>query len=200
MDIVEQSDNELLYMVRCGSKEAFDLLQYKYQKVIKKFITEYFNDFYIYGLDIEDIIQECLITFYESLFCFNEDKGMFYSYVMKSVKYRVYDLIKVSLSVKNNGFNYATTELEFENDNSYHNVERYGVDFEETNPNNYFVLRETLSSIFGENSNLSKEEKLIISLKVMGYTIEEIAAKTNLGRKRVEYIIKLAKVKIKEVV
>ena len=132
MDIVEQSDNELLYMVRCGSKEAFDLLQYKYQKVIKKFITEYFNDFYIYGLDIEDIIQECLITFYESLFCFNEDKGMFYSYVMKSVKYRVYDLIKVSLSVKNNGFNYATTELEFENDNSYHNVERYGVDFEET--------------------------------------------------------------------
>ena len=34
MNAIEQSDNELIYMIRCGSKEAFDLLSYKYEKII----------------------------------------------------------------------------------------------------------------------------------------------------------------------
>lgn len=199
MYTIEQSDNELIYMIRCGSNEAFDLLSNKYSAIIKKYITEFHSDIYIYGCDIEDAIEECFITFYEALFCFVEGKGSFYSYVINSVRFKIYDLIKISLSSRNLGFNYLTADLRYPCENSgFRNIENFSNLDEETHPINHFLLKETTNNLFGDNSILAKEEKTVLSLKVMGYSIEEIAQKLRINRKRVEYIIKGAKNKIKD--
>ena len=200
MNAIEQSDNELIYMIRCGSKEAFDLLSYKYEKIIGKYVYENFKDSYIYGYDIDDVIQECFITFYDVLYCFNEDKGAFYSYVIQSIRYRIYDLIKSSLSSKKSGFNYLTLDLlNDESLSNIKNIELYGNECEETHPINNFILKETACSIFGDESLLLDLEKQVLSLKIMGYSIAEISRKLKINRKKVEYIIKISRKKVKQI-
>ena len=200
MNAIEQSDNELVYMIRCGSKEAFESLSYKYEKIIKKYIYDYFQDTYIYGFDLDDIMEECLITFYDVLFCFNERKGIFYTYVMQSIRFRIYDLIKFSFCSKNNGFNYVTSDLLcYDISNLAKNIDSYSRCDEESHPVNQYILRETTNVIFGENSNLLEIEKQILSLKVMGFSVNEISNKLNINRKRIEYIIRNAREKIKDI-
>ncbi len=200
-NIIEQQDSELLYMIRCGSYEAFQLLSYKYDKIIKKFITASFQNSYIYGYDIEDIIEECLITFYNVLFCFDENKGIFYSYVMKSIRYRIYDLIKSSMAGKNSGFNYSTAVLYHESeklDFTENNIEYYSINSDLFQPKNAFIIKETVNDILGDTSNLDKNEKIVVALRIMGYSIEEISQRINVNKKKVDYIIRNVKKKIKD--
>ena len=200
MIAIEHSDNELIYMIRCGSKEAFDLLSSRYEKIIRRFIYEYFQDTYIYGYDLDDILEECLITFYDVLFCFNEEKGIFYTYVIQSIRFRIYDLIKSSFSRKNTGFNYLTTELIcYDLGGSSKNLDAYSRNDEESHPIYQFILQETTNVIFGKNSNLLEIEKQILSLKVMGYSIIEISEKLDINRKKIEYIIKSAREKVRDI-
>lgn len=201
-NIIEQQDSELLYMIRCGSYEAFQLLSYKYDKIIKKFITSTLQDSYIYGYDIEDIIEECLITFYDVLFCFDENKGTFYPYVMQSVRYRIYDLIKMSMAGKNSGFNYSTSMLHRDSEKSNvldgNNIEYYAVDDDSFHPKNVFVIKETVTNILGDDSDLDKNERVVAALRIMGYSIEEIAKKINVNKKKIDYIVRNIKKKIKD--
>lgn len=200
MSEIEHSDNELIYMIRCGNKEAFDLLSIKYEKIIKKYVYDNFKDSYIYGYNVEDVIQECFITFYDVLYCFNEAKGYFYTYVIKSIKFKIYDIIKTCLRQRNNGFNYMTLDL-LDDDiiNNSKSIESYYNYDEHTHPINNFILKETANNIFGEKSVLDDVEKQVLSLKIMGYSIIEISKKLKINRKKVEYIVGNSRKKISQI-
>ena len=64
---------------------------------------------------------------------------------------------------------------------------------------NNFILKETACSIFGDESLLLDVEKQVLSLKIMGYSIAEISRKLKINRKKVEYIIKISREKVKQI-
>jgi DNA-binding CsgD family transcriptional regulator len=53
--------------------------------------------------------------------------------------------------------------------------------------------------IFGDESLLLDLEKQVLSLKIMGYSIAEISRKLKINRKKVEYIIKISREKVKQI-
>lgn len=198
MNTLKHSDGELIYMIRCGNQEAFQMFFNKYINIIRKYIISFLKDVHIYGIEYEDLVQECSLTFYDVLLSYNEDKGNFYIFLTQCVRYRLYDILKQVTGKKNVGFTYKTSTLSFEENEDYYDVEKFNLDEEITQPKNFYLLQETTLDILGDYSPLTKQEKTIVSLKIMGYSVAEIAKKIGKSRKNVDYIIRCCKKKIKD--
>lgn len=198
MNTVKHSDGELIYMIRCGNQEAFQIFFNKYINIIRKYIISFLKDVYIYGIEYEDLVQECSLTFYDVLLSYNEERGNFYLFLTQCIRYRLYDILKQVTGKKNVGFNYKTSTLSFEENEDCYNVDKFNLEEEMTQPKNYYLLQETTSEIFGNDSPLTQQEKIVTSLKIMGYSVMEIATKIGKSRKNVDYIIRCCKKKIKD--
>lgn len=83
------SDAELCDLARSGNDDAFNLLTFRYYKMLKKRVFEY-NRFRNSFLSEDDLFQLALIGFYNAVMNFDVSKGAFPSYVDIRVKGTIY--------------------------------------------------------------------------------------------------------------
>ena len=68
------NDYELVYLAQEQNETALYILRKKYQPIIQKISTKYFNMIRV-GLELSDIVQECSLAFEEAITKFNEQKN-----------------------------------------------------------------------------------------------------------------------------
>lgn len=67
------SDDELVYMMRCGSQEALNYLYQRYYKYVAKWIIP-FTTYHILGYEYEDYLQMAMMHFPLILDCYRDDQ------------------------------------------------------------------------------------------------------------------------------
>lgn len=122
MSDLRYNDNELLYLISQHNEAALELLLKKYTPLIKKRLSDY----KIKSRNYDDFYQECLITFFNTIQRFREEKnGIFNLYLDYAIKNKIKTLLKKE---QNYFYNVSLSEdLEYVCDNYQndkgHNIE-----------------------------------------------------------------------------
>ena len=170
MDYFKMNDYEVIYLIRCGSEEAREIMIEKYRKLISKNITSFhFKEEY------EDYFQEGLMVLVHSIDEFDEHKGPFPIFYNNNLVHRFIDLKKKKINRKNR---ITINNLILEETHS-----PYGVVEEE----------------YGFFNGLTEKEKDIIKLRCLNkYSVEYIAKKYDTDIKSIYNLIARIRKKIKE--
>lgn len=161
--------------------------------------------FYLVGGSQEDLFQEGMIGFLEACKHYDSNKGDYESSAFKNfailcIKRQILDAIKHANAKKNQPLNNYVSfnqknddnqEFELEFDSSYANY----VDFDpETIILNQETTNEQLKIL---KDNLSKTEKEVLELYLMGLSQSKIAVKLNKSVKQIDNTIQRIKKKVK---
>jgi len=113
MNYKQYNDYELIYMVRENDDYSRDLLYEKYTPIIRKIVSDYFNNFSCYGYDYDDFLQEAFISFQKALRYYDERKNcLFYSFAVMCIKRGLVSFCqRISCKQKNNSL-YNTVDLD----------------------------------------------------------------------------------------
>src|SRR5574344_1851803 len=110
----EYDDNYLLDLILEGDEEAKNILFKKYEGMIKNTAKKYIASCNNLGLDINDLIQEAMLTFNTVIYSFNKEKdNIFYTYLKVCIENKL-----LSLLIKSNRpkYNITTVPIVSEND------------------------------------------------------------------------------------
>lgn len=182
-------DNLLIYLVQSYNREALNILVEKYQKFIPAWVKEILSNLSISKeVDIDVIIDDVKYSIYKMIETYNQDKGIFYSYIKGAANNIVMNHLRGCK--KHSGYilsleyeideGYTLLDSLSSNDNMSKIIERYNMIEEVEN--------------FNEKINILKEdEKNIIKMKMQGYSKDEISNMTNTSIRKVNYLINKVK-------
>ena len=185
-------DERLLKKIKEGEDEAFEsvLSQHKGMiiSIIKRIDQFYASD---YKIDLNDMYQEATIALYEACKSYNDQGGAKFSTYAYTIIYRRL------LKFHQNYFKvYYNEGLSLDHERYDHQdivpSEHYYDD-----PVQMFLLKETMRHAQKIYDELSEMEKYILDLHDKNYTYKEIALKTGLKEKRIDYLLRKAKMRYK---
>lgn len=184
----EYNEEELLYLIHCGSEEAQERLFEKYFYRISSWVVPYCHYEYL-GFDKDDLVQIGMIHFETIMNSYRCDlNNNLYSYVKKSVIRKIVktiDFMKEDILYQNNIF------ISFD-EHAFGQIEGYYYkdvipDLNETyRPENRFIIKEhTLEYKKIFQSQTSSQEKEIMTYIRRGYTAQEISKILDISLKSV---------------
>lgn len=164
----EISDDFLICLYREGNQDAIDLLFERYHKFIYGIINDFFKTYNCY-VDYEEMYQEAMCIFLKCLDKYDVDNGCFYFFVRTSIERKM-----KSLYVKMKKYsNIISLDSSFYIDGKENRLD--------------YVCEEDKEYNYDDclNEILADEHKKIISLKLKGYTYEEIAMMLSMSKQSV---------------
>lgn len=174
MDYKDINDNELIVLAHEKNEDAINMLYDKYKPLINKKCSNYFKYVKNKGIEYNDLVQECLIGFEESIrnYDVNAD-ALFYTFASICMDRQIITLIKKANRDKNKFLNEAISiESCLEEDSSL-------LDRIEDNTNNPELgvigeveYQELYNKIIKELTNF---EECVFNLKLQGFDYDEIA-------------------------
>jgi RNA polymerase sigma factor (sigma-70 family) len=173
------SDEELLYLIRCGNEWAFEELYRKCEKMIWKIargIIAVPDDV----VDVENIVGECKYNFIPIIDKYREDlNANFKTYFMICIKHRIYSLLKKQWEYVEN---YPISFEEQVNDNKV--VFDYLKDPNALVPDKIMVVKEASTHYeVLTDKKLTQRERTIYHYLLLGYKTKDIAEILNISLK-----------------
>ncbi len=184
------NDNELIYLIRKGDKEAEKLLIEKYLYYIPAWLNNLLIDKKQLKNNLNEYINISLDVIYKCIECFRDEKGVFYSFASRAVINRMKNVL-----LKENKDNITQQYLV---DKNYEDKQFY-YDFpweEKPYYEEEFYLKEKLMEI-NNFSELSNNEKQVISLYLQGNSLSKISEMLKINIKSVYNYYYRAKTKLK---
>lgn len=187
---MEYNDFELVSLIRENNEEAREILYNKYKPIIVKKSTDQIYKLGSYGMEINDLIQEGYIGLDNAINCFNEKENTsFYTFALLCIDRQIITYIKKNTNNKAMVLNDA---INLDDGKEY--LFRDNTDIEGS-----FINKEDAKEFINLIcDSLSDIEKKVLSLKLEGYDIGEIANLLNKDTKviyntlhRIKYKIKL---------
>lgn len=171
MSFMEVTDNELMYLLRCGNEMAkkvfIERYHYRLYGLIKRFDFKKLSDY----LDYDDCFQECFIVFLKCIERFDEEYN-FYNYLNRAINHHMIRLKKAKERNAN------VISLEYESD---HKPSLIDIVSEDDLEYQNIVVDDYIKE------NFDSEEQEIIKLKSQGYSGWEISQIMNIT---VKYLAK----------
>ncbi len=150
--IIKYNDNELLYLISEKDEVALEIMMNKYEPLIKSMLVRY----KIKSKNFEDFYQECLMTLYNCVNKYREDRKMsFNSYLEMSLNYCIQNILK-----KEKSYFYDVVLMEMQDLDYILPVKE----------------EETIEYSF---EKLSQYEKKVLKYLSEGYTIPNISLQLN---------------------
>lgn len=176
MNYFNYNDNEIIYLIRLGSEDAYQFLNKKYGKLIYSKIKRF-------GLkDIDDSFQEGLIALYNAIRSYNENYDKSFNKYFEIVLSNRYLDIKRK---KETDYEIFLTEK----------MSNYSFVLKESN----YSYNEKFNCIVMASKSLTKKEKEIFDyLYIKDIPIIDLSVKINMPLKSLYRIIYKIKKKIKE--
>ena len=174
MDYKSINDNELVILAREKNEDAINILYDKYKPLITKKCSNYFKYVKDKGIDFNDLTQECLIGFEESIRSFNSDNDtLFYTFTSICMDRQLISLIKKVNRDKNKFLNEAISiESCMEDDNNLLDK----IEDNSYNPELGFMDDIEYEELYNKIIvNLTDFEECVFNLKLQGFGYEEIA-------------------------
>lgn len=194
-------DYEYLYMIRQNDRSAMDRVHQNFNCLMWKRAHDHFSIQKPQGIGVEDLYQEGYIGFYESLFSYQESRGVGFAFY---VNLCVVSSVKTALR-KCRGQSYRLLDSRYSLDMSIAEddsiflsdlVESRDV---RSNPQlmaNYYEAQVYLRGVL---SKMTLVEQRVFELREEGYGYQEIADKLGITPKKVDNIVqKLRRVVIRE--
>jgi RNA polymerase sporulation-specific sigma factor len=186
------SDDELIYQYRMKDELARELLMKRYLPHIKVWMRECFKGFPTYMYDFDDVLQLCWMAFFDAIDAYWEEYGIFYSFAKLCVKRQIYSHIRAG---RRNGLLYALNDVSLDmplyDDNNETIVDRLETNIMLSNPKYGYLLQEVIDIMESEDEKiLSKKEKVAVSLKMAGYSAQEIGEILELTPKAADNVVR----------
>ena len=168
------NDYELVELAHEGNEDAINLLYEKYRPLIIKKSKEAIILANHHGIEINDIIQECYIAFDEAIKNFNQNgEATFYTFAMICVERKITNFIRRITGKKGMILNEAIT-IDDGLQNVVTNYDNIPY-MQHTDNDEIMILKEELSFL----------ERKVFTLKLKGYSFEEIAKMLNKNTKAI---------------
>ena len=191
------NDNELVLLAREKNEDAINILYEKYKPLITKKCSNYFKYVKDKGIEFNDLTQECLIGFEESIRNYKQENDtLFYTFTSICMDRQIITLIKKVNRDKNKFLNEAisiescleenSTLLDKIEDNSYNPELDVIGDIE------YQELYNKIIKV------LTNFEECVFNLKLQGFDYDEISNILDKETKSVYNAVGRIKDKIKE--
>ncbi len=182
-----KSDDELIELIKSGSKEALEFLMDKYKELVTMKVSKYF----IIGAEKEDIMQEGMIGLFKAIKNYNINmESSFKSFANMCVERQLITAIKTSNRQKHMPLN---TSLSL--NTSYDNQEEHDL-LDKFNDNTVEDPLETITKkeYYKQveraiDNNLSKFEKQVLNRYINGESYIQIAEKLETPVKSVDNAI-----------
>lgn len=172
----DYNDYELIYMIRDGDSNSYNILFEKYIPVMKSIAYSYYKDYKDYGFDYDDFTQEVYIAFNNAISQFKEEKNiLFYTFSVVCMRRALLTFCrKITCGRKNISQRYTV------------NIDDVVVR-EESNIDNYYNYIERADLVKCMILKLDVEESCILELRYNGFTYKEISVLLDLPLRRVQF-------------
>lgn len=161
-------------------------------KSCTKMINTLARKYYVLGYDIEDLVQESMLTLFYALKTYKFDKNVtFYHYAKVVAERKIINLIKSANSNKNAPLN-ESIRPEFDEYNSCIDIEN-SIEHKVIYNDNFNQL------LLKAKQELSQFEIIVLQYYLEGFTIIEIAQKLNKKMKSVDNSMTRIKQKLKKI-
>lgn len=179
--------DELLIQLMCEENEdAKKEFRNRYLAYIRMWLNQFKSSIDYFRLDVEDFVSEAYIKVCDALSVFDRANGNFYSFAKKCVFNYMNSYIK-----KMNGLTRRTIYDSLSIDAAVSDAHTFEnlieSDYHITSLNDMIGSKENVDKIRRVVSQLSDDEKGILSLKYKGKKTSEISSMMSLKEKSVEY-------------
>ena len=187
------NDYELVYLAQEYNEDANEILYKKYKDLIYSKSYKYYFMLKKCGLELEDVIQEAYVAFYDAIRCFNQDSDCnFSTFVNVCITNRLNTLIVKNNNKKNILLNNAISLDE--------NLYNYVLDIKNI-PEKVIFSLDNKNYLYNKiKCKLSNFEDIVFDLKVYGFTNNEIMNILDVDLKNIFNAINRIKNKIIDII
>jgi argininosuccinate lyase len=164
-------DEELIYNLKMGEREALELLFFSVEKRMQKILNKYSYFFKTYNYDKEDVRQLLRNSTMNAINTYCVEKGKFFQYCIFAFQ------SEIARVARENYLDFENQKLCQLEDSEIENFPALG----ESQPTSLVTLSTTLDDI----RDIGEKEYDIIVLLVKGYSYEEIGDQLNIDKKQV---------------
>ena len=162
----ECSLENLMQKSQQGDKSAYGQLFYEITPILRSFISKKINR----QEDVEDIVQEILISVHKAGHTYDTDRP-FKAWMFAIARYRLNDHLRNVYKKREYGQDVNFDDVSYDLPNKENVTERY-------------ENQEYLSSLLEHLPE--KQQKIVVMMKIEGYTAKETAAKLNMTESAVK--------------
>lgn len=191
------NDYELVSLAQELNEDALNILHEKYKPLIQKKCRKYMKYLKNKGLELEDLYQECILTFEDAIDNFNDkDEVSFYTFMNLCIDRKlVTELVKHNC-YKHKILNDAIPLEIYEKDKELNLIEL--IQDNRPNPELGIIQEENLQDLIENIQNeLTDLEELVFKLKIEGFSYKEISDILDKDQKSIDNAIQRIKQKIK---
>ena len=174
MNYKDINDNELIVLAHEKDEDATNMLYEKYKPLINKKCSNFFKYVKDKGIEYNDLVQECLIGFEESIRNYNSNADtLFYTFTSMCMDRQLISLIKKVNRDKNRLLNEAISiESCLEEDSSLLDK----IEDNSYNPELDVIGEASYQELYDKIiKELTSFEECVFNLKLQGFDYDEIA-------------------------
>jgi len=199
-ELTNLNDYELVSLAQEKNEDAINLLHKKYEPLINKKCRKIYNYVKTKGIELSDLIQECLIGFEEAINNFNQkDNVTFYTFCNLCMDRQLRSEITKLNRDKHKILNEAIP-LEITNDQGEEiNITDFIVDNEKT-PETDILIHENITELITKiKEELTDFEECVFDLRLQEFEYKEIASILDKSPKAIDNALQRIKAKIKKI-
>ena len=188
-------DSQLSRQAQQGDEAAVNELLQKYKSLVNKISRSYF----LFGGEIEDIVQEGMIGLYKAIKNFSSDKNAsFKTFAATCIKHQIQSAVKMASSERNMILSSAIPFVEqVSHDDDEEETIEIILPSSLPSPDDAVLKKENLSEIKQIiMKTLSPLELKILSLYLKGFSYNEISNIANLNKKTIDNGLSRIKTKL----
>ena len=191
------NDYELISMALEENEEAINLLYKKYYPLFQKKACSYLKFFQNKGIELDDLVQECIIVFEEAIRGFNSFNDVcFYTFINTCLDNHLKSEVTKVNRLKNKPLNEAIP-LEEDEESSLIDCLESNFNLPELELESSEVVNNLVSGIL---KVLTDFEECVFILKVQGFSFGEIAQVLDKNEKSIYNTIQRIKEKIRPII
>lgn len=184
------TNEELIFMIKYGDKDPFEVLMRRYAPLVGKVVQKYF----LRGFDRDDLWQESRLVLYHTIYSYKEAEGhTFGKFYQRTLTNHFTSLVRKETAQKRHAGNLAV---------SYEGLAEKGVNFHEEgkgynelNPLEQVLLKDKLEKY---SNSLSPLERQVFGAHMMNHSIEEIAESMDAKVSKIKNALDRCKRKLRE--
>lgn len=184
------SDEELLFIIKYGNKEPFEILLRRYNPLVGKAI----QGFYVRGYDKDDFHQEARIVFFHAVNSYDNTKGYtFGKFFQLTLKNHIYSLVRRDMAQKRQSEKTATSLEALTEKGMAPSGE--STSYHLSTPLDYVVINDKLTDY---HELLSPLEKRVFSAYLKRESVNEIAERMEISVNKIKNALDRCKRKMKD--
>lgn len=200
MNYTELNDYELVSLAQEKNEDAINLLHKKYQPLINKKCKKIYNYISRKGIELSDLIQECMIGFEEAIKNFNQDDNVtFYTFCNICMDRQLRSEVTKLNREKHKILNEAIPFESVNEDGETINIADF-IGSDEKNPETDILIHENIKELLNKiRKELTDFEECVFDLRLQEFNYKEIADILDKTPKAIDNALQRIKTKIKKI-